>query len=111
MSKRAFVVQTAAFTDQLTSDGHQLTKRPYPIVASEDDGMVRGWVSLPDAPFRVIGFMRDPAVQQIDLWWADAVKDPSRAVGMYLVTSNKAGGWGIHDTAVERFEAIEPAAG
>jgi hypothetical protein len=92
--------QPAAYIDMLTDDGHTGTKLPYPIVADEK-GMVQGQEFWKGDPNRVIGFQKDLARHEIDLWWHDAVKDPSATVGMYLVTDNTAGDMGVHQTAIE----------
>lgn len=78
---------------------------PYPIHADN-----KGNVEFPDihagTVVRVLGFQQDHDVQQIDLSWADAQKDPSKAVGMYLVSTDSRGCPGVHDTPVETFEQV-----
>jgi hypothetical protein len=98
-------IQPSAFTDQITSDGHQLTKLPYPFYA-DASGAVQRQDIWNGKVTRVIGFQRDLARSAIDLRWADAVKNPAEAVGMYLVTSDKAGDWGTHHTAVQTMELV-----
>lgn len=100
-----FKIQNAPQIDQLTADGHTLTKLPRPFFVDPD-----GHVGLQDFwqgdPARVIGFQKDLAVQQIDLWWRDAVQDPQRALGMYLVTADSKGHFGAHLTAVDGIEPV-----
>ncbi|MEU6715214.1 hypothetical protein ABZ897_27425 [Nonomuraea sp. NPDC046802] len=48
---------------------------------------------------------------QIDLLWEDAVQEPERAVGMYLVTADADGGFGTHPTPVESLEVVTLAGG
>lgn len=48
-----------------------------------------GTVAVPSSRLKmtqVVGFQRDVNVQQVDLWFADAFADPSKAIGMYVVT-------------------------
>lgn len=99
-------LQPSAFTDQLTEDGHQLTKLPYPFFVNED-GSVRRQDVWAGQVVRVVGFQRDLAVQQIDLWWKQAVQEPERAVGMYLVTADSKGDLGSHSTAISSVEVID----
>lgn len=62
---------------------------PWEIIASESATVV-----VPSSLLkmkRVVGFQRDIDVQQVDLWFADAFADPSKAVGMYVVTETTEG--------------------
>jgi hypothetical protein len=102
---KIYRVQTAPFTDHITDDFHQMTKLPYPF-AVDEDGMVQRQEFWDGKVFKVVGFQRDLAKHQIDLWWQDAIKDLPKAVGMYLVTSDNKGNWGVHHTAVDEFEVI-----
>lgn len=104
--KNLIKIQPSAFTDQIR-DGHQMTKLPYPFFV-EEDGSVANQDLWRGNPAKVIGFQADLAVSQIDLWWADAVKDPARAVGMYLVTADVMGSWETHMTAIETVEMLRP---
>jgi hypothetical protein len=98
-------IQTSEYADQII-DGEELTKMPYPITADET-GRVEGQPFIDTS--RVIGFQRDLAVQSIDLRWADAVKDPQQAVGMYVVTQRAQGtGWATWNTAVAEV-TVHPA--
>lgn len=99
-----FKIQPSAFTDQIR-DGHQMTKLPYPFFVNED-GSVGSQDFWKGDPFKVVGFQRDLAVHEIDLWWRDVVTDPQQAVGMYLVTEDVQGSWGTHQTAVESVEQL-----
>lgn len=97
---RVLRVQPSDFTDQITGDGAELTKRPYPFFVRKDGSVGRQdfWAGL---VVRVVGFQRDLAVAAVDLSWTEAWADPARAVGMYLVTSNESGEWSTHQTAIE----------
>lgn len=98
-------LQPEPFTDQITEDGHELTKLPYPFAADET-GAVHNQSLWQGHVTRVIGFQKDLAKQQIDLWWRDVVKDPQQAVGMYLVTADQHGVWGSHQTAIGSVEVL-----
>lgn len=98
-------LQPSEFTDNIR-DGHEMTKLPYPYFVAED-GTVGQQDFWDGDPVRVIGFQRDLAVQQIDLWWKDAVTDPQRVVGMYLVSESAEGVWGVHQMAISDVSVIE----
>lgn len=102
---KVFMVQPSAFTDQLTEDGHQLTKLPYPFFVDEE-GMVGRQDVFKGTVYQVIGFAKDLAVHKIDLEWEEAMQDPSLAVGAYLVTSDEEGNWSTHQTAVSKMELL-----
>jgi hypothetical protein len=87
-------------------DGHEMTKLPYPYFV-ELDGTVGQQDIWQGDPVRAIGFQRDLAVQQIDLWWRDAARDPQQAVGMYLVSESAEGVWGVHTVAITDISVIE----
>jgi hypothetical protein len=98
-------IQTAPFTDHIASDGTPLSKLPYPFYVDPDGGVQRQDV-WQGKPKRVVGFQKDLAVQQIDLWWRKALEDPQQAVGMYLVTENADGQFWTHNTAVDSVEVL-----
>lgn len=93
-------LQPAARIDAISEDGHVGYQLPYPFYVT-DDGKIQSQELWNGTPFAVIGFQKDLAVQTIDLWWRDAVLAPAAAVGMYLVTTDKDGTWGVHSTAIE----------
>jgi hypothetical protein len=100
MSERILRVQPASRIDNLTADGQEMTQQPYPLFVKEG-----GWVGRQDfwggRVLRVIGFMRDLAVQQVDVWWKDVWTEPEQAVGLYVVAVDKNGNMFNLDTAVE----------
>lgn len=98
-------LQPSEFVDQIR-DGHEMTKLPYPFYVHED-GSVDNQDLWQGDPARVIGFAADLAVQQVDLWWEDAVADPQRAVGMYIVSVSDKGSMGAHVNAVSSVDVIE----
>jgi hypothetical protein len=100
-----FKIQTAPRIDGLTEDGQEMTQLPYPFFV-DNKGSVEFQDTWQGRVTRVAGFQRDLAVQQIDLRWADAQKDPQKAVGMYLVTSDSKGDLAVHDTAVDTLEMV-----
>jgi hypothetical protein len=87
-------------------DGHEMTKLPYAFVADET-GAIAGQDFWRGTVTRVIGFQRDLAVHHIDLFWREVVEDPQLAVGMYIVTSDSAGDWGVHNTAVRDMTVLQ----
>lgn len=93
-------IQPAARPDALSEDGHVGYQLPYPFYVT-DDGKIENQGFWNGTPLAVIGFQKDLAVQTIDLWWRDAVNNPSAIVGMYLVTTDRDGTWGTHSTAIE----------
>lgn len=97
-------IQPAQYVDQIV-DGHEMTKLPYPLVADEEGNVEHQELWRGD-PAKVIGFQKDLAIQQVDLWWADVVADPKKAVGTYMITSDDQGGWGTHMTAVMSAEVL-----
>lgn len=102
--KKLIKLQPSEVVDNIR-DGHEMTQLPYPFYVAEDGSVDRQdfWRGN---PARAIGFQRDLAKQQIDLWWKDAVKDPQQAVGMYLVTVNGEGDMGVHVSAISSVEVI-----
>lgn len=100
-------IQPHARIDNITDDGHAMTQLPYPLFVNEADGSVQRQDFWQGKVLRVVGFQKDLARHEIDLWWSEAAKDPQRAVGMYIVTTDKDGGMGVHDTAVREAEVID----
>jgi hypothetical protein len=92
-------LQPAPRTDHITADGHELTQLPYPLHVLTFNGRV-----LDDWADCVVGFARDLAKQQVDLWWEDYVKgEPEDAVGMYVVIRTK-GQYSALSTAIMKVE-------
>jgi len=104
---RVIRIQPEPYVDNMV-DGHEMTKLPYPFVV-DGDGLVAGQDFWKGDPYRVIGFAKDLAVQHLELSWRDVVRDPQLAVGMYLVTSDEAGDWGTHWTAVRSMTILQEA--
>jgi hypothetical protein len=103
---RLIKLQPAEFIDNISDDGHIGRKLPYPFYITEA-GYVEGQDFWRGDPIRVVGFQRDLARMEIDLWWSDAVREPHSAIGMYLVTTDAKGGMGVHQTAIASIEVIE----
>jgi hypothetical protein len=93
-------VQPASRIDNLTADGQEMTQQPYPLFVGEDGSVGRQdfWNGR---IYRVVGFMKDLAIQQVDLRWRDAWAEPERAVGMYVVAADADRNMFNLDTAVE----------
>lgn len=95
------VLHLADYTDHITGDGTELTKRPYPFHV-DAKGNILG--SRGDAVC-VVGFQNDAARQQVDLYWPDYIRGyPQRAVGKYLITQAADGKLSTQICAVERVE-------
>lgn len=97
---RLISLKFASHTDHITDDGTELTRQPYPFHVTPDGSISRQdfWKGTPS---QVIGFVDDPSVEEITLWWRDVAADPSKTVGKYAVTSSKDGKWATHLSAVE----------
>lgn len=69
---------------------------PWAVTAKVEDAVITTPSSMLGM-VRVVGFQKDPDVQQVDLWWGDAVADPSKAEelikGMYVVTRKEDGNY------------------
>lgn len=99
-------LQPAAYTDNIWAIGDELvegTKLPYPFHVTEDGSIERQDFWRGDV-YKVIGFTTSPERRRIDLYWPDVWMEPSKAVGMYLVTTDGAGTWSTHQTAIESAE-------
>jgi hypothetical protein len=101
---KIITVQPSAVTDHITGDGHELQQLPYPFHIRED-GQLDGsfWATQADA---AVGFQAKLGVPTIDLWWRDAVAEPERAVGMYLVT-RKGEHWATWEIAIQAAHVTE----
>lgn len=98
-------MQEAPITDNITADGHVGAQLPWPVVADE-----KGTVVVPSSMLglvRVVGFQRDLAKMQVDVWWKDVFADPAKAVGLYMVTTNTKGGMGVSLSAVDSANMME----
>ena len=95
-----YKIQPAAFTDQLTSDGAQLAKKPYPIVCDQ-----RGNVLESPLISKVIGFVADLSRQEVDLHWRERTLADD-VVGMYLIVADHGGAWSTLSTAIESFTVL-----
>jgi hypothetical protein len=104
MSK-IYIVQPSEHVDRITKEGHELTKLPYPFFVDEK-GMVGRQDVWKGDPYQVIGFAEDLAFQEVDLLWEEAIEDPSLAVGMYVVTSDRNGNFDTLDAAVSSMKLL-----
>lgn len=106
---KILTVQPAASTDQITEDGTELTRLPYPFHCDKD-GNVQRQDFWRGKPLRVVGFAADLAVHKVDLRWREAFDVPTRALGMYVVSQNADGSVFTHLTAVESVRAYDAVA-
>lgn len=100
-------IQEAPITDNITDDGHVGAKLPWPVTADKD-----GTIVVPSSMLgmrRAVGFARDLAVHQVDVYWADAFADPQKVVGMYLVSLSTNNVMGVSLSAVDSAEMLEHA--
>lgn len=104
--KKMILMQPSEFTDQLTADGQELTKLPYPIAADEA-GLVGNQDFWQGDPFRAIGFQRDLARHEIDVTWSEVFREPELAIGLYLVSADSRGNFGVHHTAIGSVEVLD----
>lgn len=88
-------------------EGHRL---PYPFHVWPD-GLIHRQEFWRGKPRRVVGFADTPNPGKIDLWWEDTVKDPTQAVGKYVITQDVGGGMSTHQTAIESVEVrtVDPS--
>lgn len=105
---KIITLQPSPRTDFLTDDGTELTRKPYPFHVREN-GAIEGQDFWQGRPLRVLGFAERLDREQVDLWWGDAVRDPQRAVGMYVITQDIVGGIAMHLTAIEKVTIREDA--
>lgn len=103
-------IQPAERPDAMSDDGHVGYQLPWPVVAHADGSVFGAHDHWCGKVVRVIGFQKDLRKQRIDLHWSDFLRDPQQAKGMYLITSDKGGTWGVHDTAVSTVEEQEEPA-
>jgi hypothetical protein len=107
---RVITLQPSAYVDNLWSaPGNRVvegTRTPYPFHVRED-GAVEQQDLWQGDPAAVVGFVSDPEARRIDTYWRDVWADPSRAVGLYVVTRNAEGAWATWPVAIETAEAGE----
>lgn len=103
-------IQPAERPDAMSTDGHVGHQLPWPVVAHVDASVFGAHDHWCGKVVRVVGFQADLSKMRIDLHWDDFLADPQKAVGTYLVTSDKDGTWGVHDTAVSTVEEQEEPA-
>lgn len=88
---KIITLQPSSYTDQLTPNGTELTKLPYPFHVEEDGTVTRQDFWHGD-PIKIVGFQDRLDVQRVSLTWREAAKDPQRAVGKYVVGVSSEGG-------------------
>lgn len=92
-------LQPADRVDYLTEDGEELTQRPYPFHATQS-GEILDPIHRERNLTHVIGFVDDPSTDTITLWWGQAWKNPTQALGRYIVTRQADDGLATHILAV-----------
>lgn len=108
---RIVTIQPEAFVDNVwvnkAGEIVEGKKLPYPFHVAEDGGLVEDQDFWQGDPYRVLGFQNDEDVQRVDLWWADAVKDPESIVGRFPVMVPKGGGVYTYTLKVESVQVRE----
>jgi hypothetical protein len=109
VTRRVVRIQPDSFIDNLwgtTDEGMVEGRRlPYPFFVTEKGEVLRQdiWAGK---VLKVVGFQRDLAKNQIDLWWHEAFVNPDRCLGMYVVTRDRDGGMSVHTTAISEYEVL-----
>lgn len=86
--------------------GEEQTKLPYPFFIGRD-GLIRNQDLWKGSPYKAVGFQKDLAKQQVDLWWnAWDWRDPA-VIGMYLITADLAGNFATHVSALEAVDIMD----
>lgn len=99
-------IQMAPVIDSISDDlEHVGSRLPYPFFV-DAEGFVQFQDLWQGQVYRVVGFQNHPSVQKLDLIWR-RVEDPSKIVGKYLVTSDKAGTWSTFPTAIIEASKVE----
>lgn len=110
---RTITIQPEAFTDNVwvgkTGEIVEGKKLPYPFHIAEDGKVLRQEFWNGD-PSGIVGFQRDVEVQKVDLWWADAAKNPEQAVGMFPVFTQTGGTLYTYTVAIESVSVHEETA-
>lgn len=81
---------------------------PYPFFVREN-GLVGRQDFWRGKVFRVIGFQASLDKMTVDLFWSDAVKNPEKATGMYVVLADDKNNWSTETSPVQplMFEELE----
>lgn len=103
--RRFLTIQPSEYVDEITDDGVELTKLPYPYHCNEQGDVDRQdfWQGT---PIRVLGFVRDLKDQRVDIWWWDVWKDPQRAIGTFVVIQDADGSMGSIPHSVQSVEEV-----
>lgn len=107
---RVITLQPSDYVDNLWSaPGNRVvegTRTPYPFHVAEDGTVERQdvWQGDPEA---VIGFVANQGDRRLAAYWRDVWADPSRAVGLYVVTRDAEGTWATWPVAIESATAQE----
>ena len=81
---------------------------PYPFYVREN-GLVDRQDFWRGKVLRIIGFQRDLNKMTVDLFWSDAVKDPSKATGMHVVAADNKNNWGVYRSPIGEIKVEELA--
>lgn len=103
----SYKIQQADRPDGMSLEHGPRYQQPWPVIGMADGSVWGAYDHWCGKVTRVIGFQADLSQRTIDLDWSGFLLDPQKAIGMYLVTSDKDGTWGVHDTAVESVTEME----
>lgn len=92
-------LQPSPRTDHITEDGQEFTQLPYPFHVTETGEVLRQDFWRGD-PARIVGFTKEPQPGRLVYTWEEVAADPQRAVGLYIVSQDRAGRWAVHVIAV-----------
>lgn len=81
--------------------------QPYPLLV-DPDGTIRPQDAWNRATAELIGFLQDPDVQVMGVWWEDALRDLQQAIGLHPVI-NENDQWHTYHLAVETIESVAVA--
>jgi hypothetical protein len=95
-------IQLSESTDNITADGTELTRLPYPFYVDQDGVIINRWAGQEEVA--VIGFVRNPNRQEVDVWWADVIANRMwpTLTGLYMISRERGSGiWSTHLQAVK----------
>lgn len=108
---RIITIQPEQFTDNVwvNKEGKIVEgkKLPYPFHVEADTGLVTRQDFWNGDPYAIVGFQNKDDVQQVDLWWDDAARNPDSIVGKFAVMTKRGGGLYTYTLAIESVTVTE----
>lgn len=90
-------IRLAAF-----NDGNE-PERPYAFAVQLNGDLIRR-TFFPEAPGKMVGFVRNVKDTVIDIFWEELLPDEQRAVGLYPVLEDPQGKWQTIGSVVAAIE-------